>query len=64
MYHLSFNCFYVQAFWDRFATWWCDLSRESLNLGLKHAIVDSASRNDIKLLDNFWEIMYLGMQEK
>ena len=47
MYHLSFNCFYVQAFWDRFATWWCDLSRESLNLGLKHVLVDSVSRNDI-----------------
>ena len=49
MYHLFFNCFYiyVQAFWDRFATWWCVLSRESLNLCLKHVIVGIVSRNDI-----------------
>ena len=39
LYHLFFNCSFVQAFWNVFIVWWFDLSGEYLTLSLKDIMV-------------------------
>ena len=46
LYHLFFNCSYAQEFWKSFIAWWCGLSGESLNLGLKSITVGIVDRVD------------------
>ena len=47
LYHLFFNCSFVQAFWNVFAVWWFDLSGEYLTLSLKDIMVGLLQRNDL-----------------
>lgn len=46
LYHLFFNCSFVQAFWNVFTVWWFDLSGEYLTLSLKDIMVGLLQRND------------------
>ena len=57
LYHLFFNCSFVQAFWNVFIVWWFDL-----NFVFKgyYGWLTSEERF-VKLFDNFREINYLGM---
>ena len=47
LYHLFFNCSFVQAFWNVFTVWWFDLSGEYLILSLKDIMVGLLQRNDL-----------------
>ena len=47
LYHLFFNCSFVQAFWNVFIVWWFDLSGEYLTLSLKDIMVGLLKRNDL-----------------
>ena len=47
LYHLFFNCSFVQAFWNVFTVWWSDLSGEYLTLSLKDIMVGLLQRNDL-----------------
>ena len=47
LYHLFFNCSFVQAFWNVFIVWWFDLSGEYLTLSLKDIMVGLLQRNDL-----------------
>ena len=47
LYHLFFNCSFVQAFWNVFTVWWFDLSGEYLTLSLKDIMVGLLQRNDL-----------------
>ena len=47
LYHLFFNCSFVQAFWNIFTVWWSDLSGEYLTLSLKDIMVGLLQRNDL-----------------
>ena len=47
LYHLFFNCSFVQAFWNVFTIWCFDLSGEYLSLSLKDIMVGLLQRNDL-----------------
>jgi hypothetical protein len=47
LYHLFFNCSFVQAFWNIFTVWWFDLSGEYLTLTLKDIMIGLLQRNDL-----------------
>ena len=47
LYHLFFNCSFVQTFWNVFTVWWFDLSGEYLTLSLKDSMVGLLQRNDL-----------------
>ena len=47
LYHLFFNCSFVQAFWNVFTVWRFDLSGEYLTLSLKNIMVGLLQRNDL-----------------
>ena len=47
LYHLFFNCSFVQAFWNVFTVWWFDLSGEYLTLSLEDIMVGLLQRNDL-----------------
>ena len=39
LYHLFFNCSFVQVFWNSFTVWWSGISGENLSLSLKDIII-------------------------
>ena len=47
LYHLFFNCSFVQAFWNVFIVWWFDLSGEYLTLSLKDIMIGLLQRTDL-----------------
>ena len=47
LYHLFFNCSFVQVFWNSFIVWWFDLSGENLILSLKDVIIGLLHRKDL-----------------
>ena len=47
LYHLFFNCSFVQAFWNVFTVWWSDLSGEYLTLSLKDIMGGLLQGNDL-----------------
>ena len=59
LYHLFFNCSFVQAFWNVFTVWWSDLSGEYLTLFL--IMVGLLQRND--LLNNTSPIFRLFLHK-
>ena len=39
LYHLFFNCSFVQVFWNSFTVWWSGISCENFSLSLKDIII-------------------------
>ena len=47
LYHLFFNCSFVQAVWNVLTVWWFDLSGKYLTLSLKDIMVGLLQRNNL-----------------
>ena len=47
LYHLSYDCSYARAFWNRFCNWWSNFQSENLSLSLRNVIVSFLNRNDL-----------------
>ena len=47
LYHLFFNCSFVQVFWNSFTVWWSGISGENLSLFLKDIIIGFLQRKDL-----------------